>query len=341
MNFTTLFGLLSSGQFSLMLEMQKSFKEFYRVCFIATALEEGVYEQLRQGPARLENLHAALGAELEPDRLQAWLELGVSLGELKRTAQGYALRGRLSKKLTEPANDAQRAIIEELAHLHYDLVTQTPARLRQKRLFSLADSDGELIARSSRILEAFVFEAVDAAVPASGAMRLLEVGCGSGIYIRHACQRNPDLTATGLELQPEVAEFARQNIAGWGLAERVSIQAGDIRSFASQERFDLVTLHNNIYYFIPSERAGLARHLASFLKPGGKLLFTTGCQGGGFSMQALNLWGAMTSGAGALPDPDEFCHQLREAGFREVQKKNLLPGDSFYMFVATGYAGNG
>ena len=336
MNLPTLLRLTLNGQIPFLLEMNKIYHQFYRACFIAAALENGIYAQLRQAPASLETLNQALGSRLEPAILEAWLEMGVSLGELKRTPRGYILHSRLSKRLAQPENDPSQALLQETVHLHHAMLTQTPERLRQKRHFTLADTDGELIARSSRILEPFVFAAVDAAIAGLDSTPdpiLLEVGCGSGVYIRHACQRCPALTAQGLELLPQVAEIARQNMSAWGLSGRVSIDSGDIRSYQTERRFDLITLHNNIYYFAPEERAALARRLGGYLKPGGRLLITTGCQGGGPNMQMLNLWALLTEGAGALPKPDEMVDQLREAGFRQVQTKNLMAGDSFYSFV--------
>ena len=79
-------------------------------------------------------------------------------------------------------------------------------------------------------------------------MRLLEVGCGSGTYIRYATDRNSELTALGLELQPQVADMARRNLAAWGLSDRAEIETGDIRERKPTPVFDLVTLHNNLYY---------------------------------------------------------------------------------------------
>lgn len=339
MKLTTLIDLMRSGQLTLMLGLKRSFREFYRTAFIATALKEGLYTRLRSGPASLQDLHACLGAAVTPlslMQLEAWLDMGASLGELRRGRDGrYTLHSRLSKQLADPATDPQQAILQEVASLHYDLLTQAPDRLRRARPFTLADSDGELIARSSRILEAFVFEAVDAVVDAlpEGERLLLEVGCGSGVYIRRALQRRPALAAVGLELQPEVAEFARRNLAQWGLAERVVVEAGDVREYTPTRPFDLVTLHNNIYYFPEAARDDLLKRLHGFLKPGGLLLLTTECQGSGFAGQALNLWAAMTEGAGPLPHPQRFCDQLRHGGFKDVRARSLMPGDSFYMFV--------
>ncbi|MGC2638599.1 MAG: class I SAM-dependent methyltransferase, partial [Acidobacteriaceae bacterium] len=216
----------------------------------------------------------------------------------------------------------------------HKLIAGTLPKLRQGELWGLDDQDGELIARSSRILEAFQAEVIRRTFPAQGAVRLLEIGCGSGVYLRYAADSNPSLTALGVELQPAVAEAALANLQGWGLRGRVTVEEGDIRSKTPQEPFDIATLYNNIYYFSVAERAALLEHIAGFLKPGGFLLVTTCCQGGSLATEALNLWGAATRGAGRLPGEQEMVGHLRQAGYSTVKTMNLLPGDRFLAFQA-------
>lgn len=267
------------------------------------------------------------------EALEAWLQLGVRLGMLAQNQQGYSLRG-LAKKLAQPQNDAALAMVEEIAELHHKLILETPSRLQTGELFTLADQDETLIARSSRVLEAFQLEAMRRTFPKRGAVRLLEVGCGSGIYILHAATWNPSLTARGLELQPAVAEVARKKIAAWGLANRVEIVVGDVRAQTPEPVFDVVSLYNNIYYFPPEERVALFLHLARYLKPAGFLLAVTCCQPGGLAVEALNLWGAATEGAGRLPAVQEMTAQLGAAGFSAVKNFRLAPGESFWAFKA-------
>ncbi len=202
-------------------------------------------------------------------------------------------------------------------------------------MFTWADTDGELIARSSRVLEPFIRETMDQVVPGTGECSLLEVGCGSGVYIRQACRRNPRLKAVGLEIQPEVGEFARKNIHDWQLDDQVTIEIGNILDYQTSQKFDLITLHNNIYYFPENTHVDLARHLKTFLKPGGRLVVTTGCRDGGIAMKVLNLWAVMTEGAGTLPKPEELQAKLIQAGFQNIRMKNLMPGDRFYQFIAS------
>jgi hypothetical protein len=130
-----------------------------------------------------------------------------------------------------------------------------------------------------------------------------------------------------------VAESARKNLRAWGLESRATVETGDVRQRGAQPTFDLATLHNNIYYFPLGERVSLLRHVRCFLRPGGRLLITTGCQGGSPAMEVLNLWAASTAGCGPLPAADELVAQMKEAGFTETRAKRLVPGDSFFAFL--------
>jgi 4-hydroxy-2,2'-bipyrrole-5-carbaldehyde O-methyltransferase len=47
------------------------------------------------------------------------------------------------------------AMAEEVVGLHHKLITTINPKLRASELFTLSDQSGELIARSSRVLEPF------------------------------------------------------------------------------------------------------------------------------------------------------------------------------------------
>lgn len=326
--------LYKDDQLSAFIRSNALLKPFYKLVYLVAAKDSGLFELLSNGPAGFEQLASAYCSdEKAREALEAWLQLGIRLGQLKLDSQGYALNG-LARQLALPNNDAVLALLQEVAGLHRKLISETPNKLRNGELWSLEDQDGEIIARSSRILEAFQTEAIDRTFPASGSVSLLEVGCGSGFYIKYAATKNPLLSALGLELQPNVAEVALRNIEAWGLRERVRIEAGDIRTIATDERFDIATLYNNIYYFPVAERVTLLRLVKGFIRSGGFLLLTTCCRGGSLGVEALNLWGAATANAGRLPDHDEMTGQLREAGYTDVQAFRLIPGETFYAFKA-------
>ena len=334
MSFKPFLHLWRDGRLSALLGAGTELKTFYKLSYLAAAGESGLLNRLASDPATFDSLAEFFAVnDRGREALEAWLQMGVRLRLLSLGLRGYALRG-LAKKLARPENDPVLAMVEEVVELHHKLITGTIPKLRAGEMWSLADQNGELIARSSRILETFQAEIIRSTFPASGALRLLEIGCGSGIYLRHSAERNPSLTVLGLELQAAVAQMARANLRGWGLENRVKVETGDIREKAPDKAFDIATLYNNIYYFAVEERVKLLAHIRGFLKPGGFLLLTTLCQGGSLGAEALNLWGAATRGAGRLPAEEEMVRQLHEAGYSDVKTKNLLPGDRFVSFQA-------
>lgn len=162
--------------------------------------------------------------------------------------------------------------------------------------------------------------------PRQGPCRLLEVGCGSGVYIRTACQANPELTALGLEIQESTANFARQNLDAWGLAERASIMVQDVRQHRSLHSYDIISLHNLIYYFPRANRGPLFDHLSSLLKPGALLIITSLCQGPLPSIRVMDLWSSMNRDCGPLPTPQELKTLLEEHGFTRLSLSEIIPG---------------
>jgi SAM-dependent methyltransferase len=306
----------------------------YRLAFVAGGLSSGLLRKLASGPTTAERLALELPTDVaNPDGLQAWLEMGVTVGELRKNSDGYSLRGKLSRRLTNPACDAIAACIEEAATLDSFLITETPRRLCRGKRFTLSEQDARLVARSSRVVEPFIREAIDRALPATGPVNLFEIGCGSAAYIRYAAERNPELTALGLEMQPAAAALAAENIARWNLNRRVSLEVGDVLKHKPDPRFDIATLHQNIYYFPVEKRAALLRHVRAFLNPGGRLLLTTFCRQQTLAGSLLNLWSAMTEGCGPLPTAQELIVQLQEAGFTKIDSHDLIPGEGFYFFL--------
>jgi 4-hydroxy-2,2'-bipyrrole-5-carbaldehyde O-methyltransferase len=332
---------LPRGRLRLLVRAARLFTPFYRLTFAASAARAGLVRVLARGPQPEDTI----AAEICPDpaaraSLSAWLDLGVELGELAGGPSGYGLRGHLIRALADPANDDIAALIEEVACFHHRWILETPGRWRRRDPWAPFEHDGALIARSSRILEPFVFRLADSAVPAEGPVDLLEVGCGSGTYLCRAAGRNPQLRAVGVESQPAVAAEARRAIAGRGLADRVHVETADIRDRAPDGPFDVVTLYNVLYYLPREERAALTGKLASLLRPGGRLVLSTSCQGGSAGMRVLDLWMSSTRGFGPLPAEEELLDLVRSAGFTDVQVRRLIPGEAYLGLVATKAPGD-
>ncbi len=306
---STWFHLLRKGQLRLLFRLVKWADGLYALAYIAALFESGLMAYLATGPKSLAEIARHLGIEAQ-EALEAYLQVGVRLKVLGR-AQGKYRLSPWAARLARPENDALVAITQEIVSLHHKLIVATPRRLQEGRLWELQDQEGRLIARSSRVVEPLQRDLIAALFPAQGAVRLLEVGCGSGVYLKYAAEHNPNLMAIGVELQEDVIALTQENIAAWGLQERVRLVQGDIRHLTFEEKFDIVTLYNNIYYFPVADRVALLERLRGFLKPGGFLVLTTACQGGQPLSELLNLWGASTAGCGRLPYVEEMVHQWR------------------------------
>jgi tRNA1(Val) A37 N6-methylase TrmN6 len=68
---------------------------------------------------------------------------------------------------------------------------------------------------------------------------LLELGAGSGI-ISLLLSLKPFRRIVCLEIQPELVEIARRNVRLNGLKERITVLNQDLRTFAGEEKFDVV-----------------------------------------------------------------------------------------------------
>jgi|SRR5579875_1020472 len=332
----TIAKVTATPQVPLLLLLSRRFATpVYRASFLAAASGNGVLRWLAVRPCDLQTLAMKLGVTdmAERQRLRTWLEAGVRLGDLGQRYGCYRLKSRAAKLLATVKHDAIAAALEEMLRYQVPVLLNGPQMLRDGRRFSLDDQDGTVIARSTRVVQPLVEEAIARVLDHEGAVRLLEIGCGTGWYVRHAASLNPNLTAVAVDMQMDVVEQAAKNIAGWGLADRVEVRHADLRTLTCEPQFDLVTMHNNIYYFAPDERVEALRRARATLAPGGCLLLTSACRGGHVGLDMLNLWLEYADFSGGLPREQDLLDQLQDAGFCDVRSWRVVPGEQFRAFV--------
>ncbi len=335
MNLSTLRKLIFEKNVFSLLRLTPKTDEIYRCAFATSAGSSGLLELLSQAPRPLGEIAQFLRLEAPKHRaLEAWLACGVRAGELSVNGGKYSLKGRLSKLLASPRNAISASLFEEVTRYHYDAILHAPSRLHSNQPYTLADQDGELIARSSQVLEPLVEEAIDWVMDARSPASVLEVGCGSGTYLKYMARRRPSVQITALDIQADVVDLAKRNMKKWEIDDSIEIQHADIFDYQTDQRFDLITLHNNIYYFADGRRQALLETLPRLLKPSGRLLLTTSCRGGSTGIAALHLWWSLSNVAAGLPEEHRLKEELLEAGFSQVRSRRLLPGESYFAFVA-------
>lgn len=199
------------------------------------------------------------------------------------------------------------------------------------------DDYDELIARSSLTMEPFIARFVQAVVTERPVRSLLEIGCGTGIYVRHAAAACPQLRATAIDLSERACALAAANFSDWGLAERCTVRHADIRQPDSTELagpFDLITLHNNVYYFDPAQRRSLFADLRRRLAPGGRLVVTSVFAGKTATAAEFDLVLRATAGCWPLPERAGLRAELRDVGYRAVAFHRLAVPDPIFGVIA-------
>lgn len=78
-------------------------------------------------------------------------------------------------------------------------------------------------------------------------LRVLDLGCGTGLLSLLLLQRQGALTVTGLDLQPQAVALAERAAVENGLEDRLSFQQGDLRDTLPAGPFDLIVC-NPPYY---------------------------------------------------------------------------------------------
>ncbi|MFZ2030303.1 MAG: methyltransferase domain-containing protein [Vitreimonas sp.] len=109
-------------------------------------------------------------------------------------------------------------------------------------------------------------------------VRLLDVGCGNGHFLRQIMAAFPRMPATGLDLSPAYAAEARERLAPW---RQVEIIQGAIEQAPFEDAsFDAISCVYLFHELPPRVRREAAREIVRLLKPGGVLVLGDSIQTG-------------------------------------------------------------
>lgn len=334
MIFKTILAFLRIPHLLQQLQVRRDLHAFLRVHFLHAALETGLLSLLRT-PTAKEEINEQLAVQ-RSDLLDSFLDFGVHLGELKRENGRYTLQGARSRALAEIESDPMAAFVQEYAHYHGSVYLNLPARLTGAPLGNYLEKTADLVARSSRILEPFMGNYVQSIVRTNQPLRLLEIGCGSGIYLRYAVAANNQITGMAIDMQEKAVQQAQRNLVDWGIDHHFQVFTANIYDRPSdfQGPFDLITLYNNIYYFPVEERVALFQTLRPLLASGGALALVSMMRGESLEAANFDLVLRSTLGGAPLPELHEVSRQLRDSGFTQIKQTRLMFGEPFFGILA-------
>lgn len=280
-----------------------------------------------------------LGAVSEIDDLDVLrhlLDLGVKRRLLRCRDGRYSARSRLARCVARDAAGPVASMLREVTTYHHEVFDQLPDRLRGRAPRDFLERYGELVARSSRIMAPWICGFTAGLVGREQGQNILELGCGSGAYLAFYAELHEGHRGVGIDLDPGVVDAARRLVAAAGLERRFSIRQADMRDGRGWPAgpFDVITAHQNVYYFDAEERAALWRRCREHLADTGRLVIVTPTSGGPMSDYfALIL--LSTAGCHRLPSIGELTTELETAGFEVVRRERLIPGDSVWGIAAS------
>lgn len=108
--------------------------------------------------------------------------------------------------------------------------------------------------------------------------RLLDIGCGTGAFLREVKANYPRLHVTGLDLSPYYLAAARRLLSRWSRTRLVE-GAAEAMPFADGE-FDVVTAIYLFHELPPKVRRAVVAEVRRVLRPGGTLIFVDSLQSG-------------------------------------------------------------
>jgi SAM-dependent methyltransferase len=106
-------------------------------------------------------------------------------------------------------------------------------------------------------------------MPRDRAIRLLDLGCGTGALLFRLAEALPAAALCGVDISPANIRAATARQASQPAAGRVRFEAADYLDYVA-EPFDVIVT-DGVLHLIPGDTATLVRKLASDLVPGGLL----------------------------------------------------------------------
>jgi malonyl-CoA O-methyltransferase len=109
-------------------------------------------------------------------------------------------------------------------------------------------------------------------LPQLAAPRVLELGCGTGLFSRHLLARYPDGRFLFTDLAPSMVEQCRRNLAV-ASKQRVSVEIMDAARPTADGPFDLIATSMTLHWL--ADPAAALNILRRRLAPGGVLIYAT------------------------------------------------------------------
>ncbi|MEM6376108.1 MAG: methyltransferase, partial [Pseudomonadota bacterium] len=284
---------------------------------------------LEEGPQSPNSL--AFRYDIPAHRMRQLLQAGAALGLLKRTREdSFAIARKGAAILGVPGLQGMIAHNREL----YADLSDPLAVLREQGQTRLAGfwpyvlggagdvKSDQAKAYSDLMADSQLLVARDtlSALPIKGAITVMDVGGGAGVFLGEVLRRNAKAKGILVDL-PEVMPSARARLDAAGLTERVRLHGASFRDADLPEGADVVSLIRVLYDHSDATVGSLLRKVYASLRPGGRLIVSEPMSGGSRPARAGDVYFAfytMAMGTGQVRSAAEIADLCADAGFTQL-----------------------
>lgn len=295
---------------------------FVRSQVLTALVELDVLADLSAGPRTPAVMAGSRG--LTAERMAALLQAGAGIGLLRRQRDGaYALSARGAAFMAVPGLPAMvrhhavlyRDLSDPVAFLRGETAPEL-ARFWPYVFGAAAAEDPATAATYSRLMsdsQALVAEDTLDLVDLRGARHLMDVGGGTGTFLRAVAQRHAHLRLTLFDLPAVVAQAP--------VGPRLSTVPGSFRDDALPQGADAISLVRVLYDHSDATVAGLLARVHAALPPGGMVLVSEPMSGGDRPDPGTDVYFSfycMAMRTGRVRSAAEIGGLLAKAGFQNV-----------------------
>lgn len=298
---------------------------------VLAALRLGVFEALAAGPKHRDEVAAELGLDLAG--AEVLLDALNGFGHLSRRKGTFALTRPARRFLTR---DGKASMVDMMLFLgelgSYLQGLDVEGALRggpQSNIHhaGLGERFWASYVAGLGSMARFAARELPRHVRLQDPKRLLDVGGAHGEWSMAMLRAHPGLHATILDL-PGACAPGRQRAEQAGFADRLRYEAGDLRTAAWGEGYDVVLLFNVLHNLAEEECRDACHAAFAALRPGGTFVVLEGerpgTEGNLKTAEGVNeLFFYLLSGSRVWPEPS-IRAWMEAAGFRDLRRRRLL-----------------
>jgi 2-polyprenyl-3-methyl-5-hydroxy-6-metoxy-1,4-benzoquinol methylase len=244
-----------------------------QILFTLNGLE--IFEALEQRPKSLQELSQSL--RLPEDSLNRVLNVAVAVGYLLKSGEKYSNAPFIHAVMNKDA-DGYLGNWLQMYERWYKTFSRLPEAVREgsavEDVNAVTDENYHLtFIRGMKDYAGFRGRDILNHIDLSKAGRLLDVGCGPGIYVAMFCEKYSQLRCTCYDV-PEALVLAKEYLEDKGLQARVNFQPGNYKKDSSfgESQYDVVFISHVLHQEDESTCADIVKKAFRALKPGGTII---------------------------------------------------------------------